>query len=84
MMSEWLYTLLAILLSVAAILLNASCKTGSAKNLRKINRKIVAATFLSRKMLDRVKWPAMSCSRKLRKNLARVRPAVIHRFYTKG
>ena len=75
MTSEWLDTLLAILLSMAVILLNASRVKGSARNLCKISRMIDAATFLSRKMLDRVKWPAISCSKKLRKNLARVRPA---------
>ena len=75
MTSEWLDTLLAILLSMAVILLNASRVKGSARNLSKISRMIDAATFLSRKMLDRVKWPAISCSKKLRKNLARVRPA---------
>ena len=62
-------------LDIAAILPNASRVKGSARNLRKISRKIVASTFLSRKMLDRVKWPAISCTRKLRKNLACVRPA---------
>ena len=77
MTSEWLYTLLAILLSIAAILLNASRVKGSARNLRKISRKIVAATFLSRKMLDCVKWPAISYARKLRKNLARVKLALL-------
>ena len=67
----------AILLSIAAILLSASRVKSSARNLRKITRKIVAARILSRKMLARVKRPAISCARKLRKNLARGRPALI-------
>ena len=66
----------AILLSIAAILLSASRVKSSARNLRKITRKIVAARILSRKMLARVKRPAISCARKLRKNLARGRPAL--------
>ena len=70
----------AILLSIAAILLSASRVKSSARNLRKITRKIVAARILSRKMLARVKRPAISCARKLRKNLARGRPALQFEF----